>query len=94
MSACLGAESDERVSQADIKGPVVLDTFQIRISHILFQYSLRDLVDRKTSWTPDQLVGSSCHVLSIPQDPSAFSVALEQATHRWCQIVTLACVLL
>lgn len=63
--------------QADVQGPVVLDTFQIRLSHILFQYSHRVIIDRNSTWNPYALAGSGCHLVTIPQDPLAFSVHFE-----------------
>lgn len=87
LPSCLGHYS--LFLQADVKGSVVLDTFQIRLSHILFQYSLRDVLERKTSWSPEALAGSSCRILTIPQDPLAFSVSFEQAQH--CKRGKISC---
>lgn len=65
-------------------GPLVLDTFQIRLSHILFQYAHRHTADRKYAWTPERLAGAGFHILTVPQDPFGIDFYFEQPSE--CEI--------
>ena len=77
LLTCVAAHSCSGL-QASVTGIYVLDLSQIRLAHIVFQYTHRVAVLRSMSINREMLIASKQPFLTFAYDPLAVEVELEE----------------
>ena len=80
--ACIHLQSDQLTfwnTQASVWGTYALDLSQIRLAHIVFQYTHRATVQRGTTISREMLIASKQPIVTFAHDPLAVEVDLEEA---------------